>query len=81
MNDYNMVKSELDFLRAQIDAEIDGEKTFTCPICGGKAVWAKTFNGNHLSECSKCGFGLSNGGYTVETIVRNLHDFLEDFIL
>ena len=44
------------YLKAQQEAEEQGEEEFTCPICGGQAFWGRSSINNHLhSRCEKCG--------------------------
>lgn len=46
-------------LDAQIEAEAAGEQEFTCPLCQGKAKWARAAGNNHLwIQCHDCGFRL-----------------------
>lgn len=45
------------FLTAQKKAEKAGKYEFDCPLCGGKAVWARSDWNNHLHcGCKSCGF-------------------------
>ena len=47
------------FLEAQDEAEKRQEDFFTCPLCGGVAVWRRAKENNHLyTRCQSCGFGL-----------------------
>lgn len=47
------------YIKAQQEAEKAGEHEFTCPVCGGKARWARVASNNHLrSVCSGCGIAL-----------------------
>ena len=43
------------FLAAVNAAEADGREDFTCPICGGRAHWARSpYNGHITANCEKC---------------------------
>ena len=47
------------FMNAQQKAEIEGRNTFTCPMCGGEAVWGRSSYNNHLHcGCKGCGFRM-----------------------
>lgn len=44
------------FMKAQQDAEEEGEEEFVCPICGGKAWWGRSYINGHLHcGCQDCG--------------------------
>ena len=46
-------------LYAQKKAEFMGEHDFTCPLCQGKAKWARAAGNDHLwIQCHDCGFRL-----------------------
>lgn len=43
------------FIKAQQEAEKNGEEEFTCPFCGGKAWWGRSSYNNHLHcGCQNC---------------------------
>ena len=43
------------FMKAQQEAEKNGEEKFTCPLCGGEALWGRSSYNNHLHcGCEKC---------------------------
>lgn len=43
------------FMKAQQEAEKNGEEEFTCPLCGGEAWWGRSSYNNHLHcGCKKC---------------------------
>ena len=45
------------FMKAQGEAEKWKEAYFTCPLCGGTAVWGRSRENNHLHAiCRGCGF-------------------------
>ena len=47
------------FLIAQQEAEAEGREEFTCPICGGTAIWGRARGNNHLHcGCKGCGFRM-----------------------
>ena len=47
------------FMEAQDQAEQEGRKEFTCPLCGGPAEWARARGNNHLHcSCVGCGFRI-----------------------
>ena len=47
------------FLQAQMLAERDKKKRFSCPLCGGEAEWARSSYNKHLfAVCRKCGLRL-----------------------
>lgn len=47
------------YLEALIEAEAKSKEEFTCPLCGGKAWWARSRINNHLrSKCEQCGFAI-----------------------
>ena len=53
------VDEVLAFLIEQQKAEKEGRKEFTCPICGGTAIWGRARVNNHLHcGCSGCGFRM-----------------------
>lgn len=44
-------------LAAQLKAELEGEKEFTCPLCQGTAKWTRAEINKHLwIKCNDCGF-------------------------
>ena len=49
----------ISFMQAQQEAEEAGKHEFTCPICGGVAVWGRSEYNNHLHcGCKGCGFRM-----------------------
>ena len=45
------------FIEAQQEAEKEGQQEFTCPLCGGPAMWSRFPYNNHLwCKCRCCGF-------------------------
>lgn len=53
-----VVKDIIKMLKAQREAEEKGEHEFVCPLCGGKAHWARELNNKHLYITCDCGFLL-----------------------
>ena len=50
-------KEVLAFMGAVEEAEKKGEYEFVCPLCGGKANWARsTYNGHLSAMCEGCRF-------------------------
>lgn len=50
-------KEVIKIMKAQSEAEEKGEHDFVCPLCGGRAHWARSLSNNHLSiRCGDCGF-------------------------
>lgn len=46
-------------LEEQLKAELAGQQEFICPICKGKAKWARAESNHHLwIQCHGCGFKL-----------------------
>lgn len=45
------------FLEAQDKAEKRQEDSFTCPLCGGVAVWGRAKENNHAGGAIKKGLG------------------------
>lgn len=58
--DESVINNMFLFLEAQKKAEENGKEEFTCPICGGKAIWGRaTGYNNHLhTRCNDCGFAI-----------------------
>ena len=55
-NEDETMESLFKFLRAEQKAEEEGKQEFTCPLCGGKAWWARSSYNNHKhTSCTKCG--------------------------
>lgn len=47
------------FLKALQDAEAEGQNEFTCPLCGGQAVWTRSQYNDHVHcGCKRCGFHM-----------------------
>ena len=47
------------FMKAQQQAEERGQQEFTCPLCGSKAIWARSTYNNHLHcGCTSCGIHM-----------------------
>lgn len=47
------------FMNAQQEAEAEGREEFTCPLCGGTAIWGRARGNNHLHcGCKGCGFRM-----------------------
>lgn len=47
------------YITAQQKAEKLGKHEFTCPVCGGNAIWFRTENNGHLrTVCSRCGIAV-----------------------
>ena len=54
-----MIEKIKAFMNAQSEAEKDGREEFTCPLCGGTAIWGRAKVNNHLHCCCKgCGFRM-----------------------
>lgn len=51
----DVFKETMAFLDAQYDAEMRGEHTFTCPICGKIARWVRADGNGHLHAECVCG--------------------------
>lgn len=53
----DFIEQIVDFMAAQHEAEKEGQHEFTCPLCGGGAMWHRSEYNNHIwSKCSGCGF-------------------------
>ena len=53
------IQRMFDFMRAREEAEKNGKKEFTCPLCGGEAWWGRAPSNGHLRcGCRKCRFSL-----------------------
>lgn len=46
------------FMKAQKKAEKKGEYEFVCPLCGGKANWARSTHGHLWTICEECRFSV-----------------------
>lgn len=54
-----LVTKTFTFMQARMEAEKDGRKEFTCPLCGGEAWWGRAPSNGHLrSGCRKCGISM-----------------------
>lgn len=59
MEDEVYMDSIAKFMKAQQEAEKNGEEKFTCPLCGGEALWGRSSYNNHLHcACKGCGIRM-----------------------